>query len=92
MVIGTWCYGNSTGTGECHLALGGSLQVGIYPARCQIYLFRWTSILLLYLDASRIQVIPISGLQVEHCFDVESSVVLIITHSEGGISVLGFCL
>lgn len=92
MVIGTWCYGNSTGTGECHPALGGSLQVGIYPARCQIYLFRWTSILLLYLDASRIQVIPISGLQVEHCFDVESSVVLIITHSEGGISVLGFCL
>lgn len=59
-------------------------------------LFRWAFVWLLYLDASRIQVIPISGLQVENCFDLESSIVLMIIHSEGahtqGISVLGFCM
>lgn len=56
--------------------------------------FRWAFIWLLCLDASRIQVILISGIQVEKSFGVESSLILII-HSEGahtqGISALGFC-
>lgn len=29
VVIGAWCYGNSTLRGECQPVLGGSLQVGI---------------------------------------------------------------
>lgn len=53
-------------------------------------IFRSAFIWLLYLDANRIQVIPVSGLQVEYCFDQENSIVLII-QSEGahtqGISV-----
>lgn len=37
-VTGSWCYGNSTATGECHPALWGDVQVSIHLAavfRCQ---------------------------------------------------------
>jgi len=57
-------------------------------------LLRWAFIWLLYLDTCRIQMIPISGLQVENWFGLESSIVLMVIHLEGvrtqGISVLVF--